>query len=110
MIQNNKAGFDKTVQGIISKCVDEKNGKYVVIYQDSSFYAYNNDTSHIYNSGTTVYVHILKDDFAKTIVGSINKLSSDYINKVDSVDKYDIIGKTVLTLWWRARSLFLFNK
>ena len=29
-----KAGFDKTVQGTISKCVDEKNGKYVVIYQD----------------------------------------------------------------------------
>ena len=95
-----KAGFDKTVQGTISKCVDEKNGKYVVIYQDSSFYAYSNDTSQTYSAGTPVYVHIPKNDFTKTktIVGSVNKLGSDYINKVDSVDKYDIIGNTVLTL------------
>ena len=95
-----KAGFDKTVQGIISKCVDEKNGKYVVIYQDSSFYAYSNDTSQTYSAGTPVYVHIPKNDFTKTktIIGSVNKLGSDYINKVDSIDKYDIIGNSVLTL------------
>lgn len=95
-----KASFDKTIKGTISKCVDRQNGKYVVIYQDSSFYAYSNDTSQVYNAGTPVYVLVPRNDMTqtKTIIGSVNKLGSDYIKTVDSIDKFDIIGNTIATL------------
>lgn len=95
-----KASFDKTIKGTISKCVDKQNGKYVVIYQDSSFYAYSNDTSQVYNAGTPVYVLVPRNDMTqtKTIIGSVNKLGSDYIKTVDSIDKFDIVGNTVATL------------
>ena len=92
------AKFDKTIKGIISKCVDEKNGKYVVIYQDSSFYAYSNDTTQIYNAGTQVYVLIPGNDMTqtKTILGSVNKLGSDYINSIEENNRYDIIGNNIV--------------
>lgn len=95
-----KASFDKTIKGTISKCVDKQNGKYVVIYQDSSFYAYSNDTSQVYNAGTPVYVLVPRNDMTqtKTIIGSVNKLGSDYIKTVDSIDKFDIVGNTVAIL------------
>lgn len=96
----NKASFDKTIKGIISKCVDEKNGKYVVIYQDSSFYAYSTDTSQIYSAGTPVYVLVPRNDMTqtKTIIGSVNKLGSDYINTVESINRYETIGNSIATL------------
>lgn len=95
-----KASFDKTIKGTISKCVDKQNGKYVVIYQDSSFYAYSNDTSQVYNAGTPVYVLVPRNDMTqtKTIIGSVNKLGSDYIKTVDSIDKFDVVGNTVAIL------------
>lgn len=95
-----KASFDKTIKCIISKCIDEKNGKYVVIYQDSSFYAYSNDTTQIYNAGTPVYVLVPGNDMTqtKTILGSVNKLGSDYINTVEEINKYDIIGNNISSL------------
>lgn len=95
-----KASFDKTIRGVISKCVDEKNGKYVVIYQDSSFYAYSTDTSQIYSAGTPVYVLVPRNDMkqTKTIIGSVNKLGSDYINTIESTDRYEVIGNSVATL------------
>lgn len=96
----NKAEFDKTIKGVISKCVDEKNGKYVVIYQDSSFYAYSNDTSQIYSAGTPVYILVPKNDMTqtKTIVGSVNKLGSDYINTVENTNRYETIGNTIASI------------
>ena len=95
-----KASYDKTIKCVVSKCVDEKNGKYVVVYQDSSFYAYSNDTTQKYNTGVPVYVLIPGNDKTqtKTIIGSVNKLGSDYITAVEDSKKYDIIGNSVATL------------
>lgn len=95
-----KASFNKTIRGIISKCIDEKTGKYVVIYQDSSFYAYSNDLNQIYSAGTPVYILIPNNDMAqtKTILGSVNKLGSDYINTIEEINKYDIIGNNILSM------------
>lgn len=92
------ASFDKTIKGIISKCVDEKNGKYVILYQDSSFYAYSNDTTQQYSAGTSVYVLIPGNDMTqtKTILGSVNKLGSDYINTTEQVNRYEIIGNNII--------------
>ena len=96
----NKASFDKTIRGVISKCEDEKNGKYIVIYQDSFFEAYSTDTTQIYNVGTPVYVLVPGNDMrqTKTILGSVNRLDTDYITTIESADNYDIIGNSITTM------------
>ena len=93
-----KASYDKTIKGVISKCMDASLGKYVVNYQDSSFYAYSNDTSQVYNSGTAVYVLVPGNDMmqTKTIIGSVNKLGTDYINLSESSAAYQEIGTSIV--------------
>ena len=95
-----KAEFDKTIKGVVSSCVDEMTGKYIIKYQDSSFYAYSTDTSQKYSKGTYVYVLIPGNDkrSIKTIIGSVNKLGSDYVNIIDEINQYDIIGNSVVSL------------
>jgi hypothetical protein len=70
-----KANYDKTIKGVISKCSDKSLGKYVVKYQDSSFYAYAADTSVTYTAGTSVYVLVPGNDMSqtKTIIGTVDK-------------------------------------
>ncbi len=51
-----RATYDRTLKGVISKCVDEAEGKYVIKYQDSSFYAYGKSGDPVYSNGTYVYV------------------------------------------------------
>lgn len=94
-----KAKYDKTIKGIVSKCTDQSKGEYVIKYQDSSFYAYSNDLEQIYNSGTPVYVLIPGNDMAqtKTIIGSVNKLGSDYITIRDNANDYQIVGNSVVS-------------
>ena len=93
-----RAGYDKTIKAVISKCVDESKGKYVVRYQDSSFYAYSNDLDAIYRGGTSVYVLVPGNDMSqtKTILGSVDKLGSDYITLSDSAAAYQDIGASVV--------------
>ena len=57
-----KASYDKTIQATISKCVDEAMGKYIVKYQNSSFYAYSYNRDVTYSNGTLVYVLVPGND------------------------------------------------
>ena len=94
-----KAGYDKTIKAIVSKCVNESTGKYVVKYQDSTFYAYSNDLDSIYNGGTPVYVLVPGNDMSqtKTILGSVDKLGTEYINISESNAAYQEIGTSIVT-------------
>ena len=56
-----RAGYDKTIKAVVSKCVDESKGKYVVRYQDSSFYALENNI-HVY---LQIYFPPLKGEFVQ---------------------------------------------
>lgn len=94
-----KAGYDKTIKAVISKCVNESTGKYVVRYQDSSFYAYSNDLDSIYSGGTPVYVLVPGNDMSqtKTILGSVDKLGTEYITLSESNAAYQEVGTSVIT-------------
>jgi len=94
-----KAGYDKTIKGIISKCVNESTGKYVVRYQDSTFYAYSNDLDSVYSGGTSVYVLIPGNDMSqtKTILGSVDKLGTEYISLTESNAAYQEVGNSIVT-------------
>lgn len=94
-----RAGYDKTIKAVISKCVNQNTGKYVVKYQDSSFYAYSNDLDSVYNGGTPVYVLVPGNDMSqtKTILGSVDKLGTEYINLSESSSAYQEVGTSVVT-------------
>lgn len=76
-----QAGYDKTVQAVISKCVTASTGKYSVKYQGGSFYAYAQDPGMIYNPNTQVYVLIPENDMSKrkTILGTVDRLGTNFI-------------------------------
>ena len=95
----NKAGYDKTIKAVISKCVNESTGKYVVKYQDSTFYAYSNDLDSVYSGGTPVYVLVPGNDMSqtKTILGSVDKLGTEYITISESDSAYQEIGSSIVT-------------
>jgi len=94
-----KAGYDKTIKAVVSKCVNESTGKYVVKYQDSTFYAYSNDLDSIYSGGTPVYVLVPGNDMSqtKTILGSVDKLGTEYITLSESNAAYQEIGTSIVT-------------
>lgn len=90
-----EAGYDRTIQATIKSCEDESIGKYRVKYQDSLFYAYTNSADVSYGAGTLVYVLVPQNDMTKekTILGSVDKLGSDYFIPTEKADNnYDIIG------------------
>ena len=93
-----KAEYDKTIKGIIVKCVDESQNKYVVKYQDSTFYAYANEGQSIFPDGTLVYILIPGNDMTqrKSIIDSVTNLGEDYIDVVESNDRYDVIGNNII--------------
>lgn len=93
-----KANYDRTIRGVVSKCVDESTGKYVIRYQNSSFYAYGNAGDNIYAGGTPVYVMIPSNDMSqrKTIVGSVSEMGSDYITISESAEGYEVVGNNVI--------------
>lgn len=93
------AGYDKTIKAVISKCVNQNTGKYVVRYQDSSFYAYSNDLDSIYTGGTPVYVLVPGNDMSqtKTILGSVDKLGTEYISLSESSSAYQEVGTSIVT-------------
>ena len=89
-----KAEYDKTIQGTISRCVDKTIGKYIVRYQDSSFYAYSSNTDTTYPAGTSVYVLVPGNDMAKhkTIVGTVDHLGPDYVSIIEGENGYEVTG------------------
>lgn len=88
------AGFDKTVQATIIGCVDEATGKYKVKYQDSSFYAYAQTADMKYITGKSVYVLIPGNNMSsnKTILGTVDKLGTNYVPIVEGDAAYEVIG------------------
>lgn len=92
-----KAGFDKTIQAVIKSCEDKAQGKYLVTYQDSTFYAYSTSPDVRYSSNVAVYVLVPSGDFhnTKTILGTVTKLGEDYITAVEEKNSFDIIGQNM---------------
>lgn len=93
-----KAEFDKTIKATISRCVDATIGKYVIKYQNSSFYAYSTNTDTTYSAGTAVYVLIPGNDMSqeKSIIGTVDKLGTDYISIIEGENGYEVTGVNVI--------------
>ena len=89
--------FDKTVRATIKSIEDASIGKYLVQYQDSSFYAYS-DPDKSYKVGAQVYVEIPSSDFNKTkiIIGSVKKLGTEYLTAVSAEQRMTKIGNNIL--------------
>ena len=89
-----KANYDKTIQGTVSRCVDATIGKYIVKYQDSSFYAYSHNTETTYPSGTSVYVLVPGNDMSKdkSIIGTVDHLGPDYVSIIEGENGYEVTG------------------
>lgn len=89
-----KATFDKTIQGVVSKCEDPTIGKYTIKYQDSSFYAYSTSSEVKYKNGVSVYILVPGNDMSqdKTILGAVEKLGADYAVTAEGDEAYDTIG------------------
>lgn len=89
-----QAGYDKTISAVISRLEDPTSGKYLVKYQDSSFYAYSTNTNISYTSGTNVYVQVHNGDMSsnKTIIGAVKNLGTDFGKNLDTEDHYEEIG------------------
>ena len=90
------AGYDQTIQATIISCEDKTTGCYKVQYQDNIFLAYTADTSVNYSKGNLVYILVPNSNFDnnKTILGSVTKMGSDYIDVTDEKDQYEIIGNS----------------
>lgn len=91
------AGYDRTIQATIISCEDKTTGCYKVQYQDNIFLAYSADTKVKYTKGNLVYILIPNSNFDnnKTILGSVTKMGSDYIDVTDEKDQYEIIGNNI---------------
>lgn len=89
-----KANYDKTIQGTISRCVDATIGRYIVRYQDSSFYAYSHNTETTYPAGTSVYVLVPGNDMSKdkSIIGTVDHLGPDYVSIIEGENGYEVTG------------------
>lgn len=95
-IQN--AGFDRTIQAVVSECTDESIGQYKVRYQDSTFYAYAPNPEDKYSVGAGVYILVQNNDMKKDkfIVGTVDKLGKDYLTVTDESERYEMIGANCL--------------
>ena len=93
-----KANYDKTIQGTISRCVDATIGRYIVRYQDSSFYAYSHNTEITYPAGTSVYVLVPGNDMSKdkSIIGTVDHLGPDYVSIIEGENGYEITGVNII--------------
>lgn len=114
------AGYDKTIQATIIDCVDATIGKYKVQYQDSIFYAYTTNTNTTYTKKSNVYILIPNGDMSKekTIIGSVNRIGTNYISVLETDELYNIQGKNLIKngdVGWelcsyRTATKILYNK
>ena len=90
--------FDRTVQAIISSCVDSAKGKYVIKYQGEYFYAYAAEGTKTYTAGTSVYVHIPGGDSGKqkTILNSVKNTDKDYIDVIDDSERFNKLSPNLI--------------
>lgn len=88
------AQWNQTVKAIIVKAVDLAIGKYLVKYQDSSFYAYSPNINLEYQKGAYVYLLIPNNDMEqdKIILGAVNRESIMRVKTTKNLDKYEIMG------------------
>jgi len=96
----NNANFDKTILATIIKSVDSTLGQYIVKYQDSNFYAYSDNINVTFAKGSKVYVLIPNNDWTrqKTILGSVDQLSDNYIASVETGKIFEAIGNNCITI------------
>ena len=89
-----KAGYDKTIQAQIVSCEDATIGKYRCRYQDSTFYAYTNNSDLSFSKGSYVYILVPGNDFSKekTILGTTDKLGINYISQAEGDQAYEQVG------------------
>lgn len=94
-----RADFDKTIKATIVNCIDETIGQYKVKYQNSTFHAYSNSTEVTYSSGTDVYILIPGNDMSstKTILGSVDKMGTDFVKTLDTEDSFEITGNNCIS-------------
>lgn len=93
-----QASFDKTIQATVVKCVDQTIGKFLVRYQDSTFYAYSSNSEVTYPNGSTVYILIPGNNTEadKTILGTTKKLGINYVATVEDDEAYQIVGNNCI--------------
>lgn len=93
-----RAGYDKTIQAQIISCEDPAIGKYKCRFQDAVFYAYTGNTEITLSNGTYVYILVPENDMAKdkTILGTIDKLGTNYVNTAVGDQAYNIIGNNCI--------------
>ena len=106
-----KAGYDKTIQAQVISCEDATIGKYKCRHQDSTFYAYSNNTDLTYTSGAYVYIHIPGNDMSKqkTILGTTNKLGINYISQAIGDQAYNIVGNNCISLKEEESTFYLYT-
>lgn len=97
LIVNNaveNAKYDRTIQGTIIKCIDPTIGKYKISYQNSTFYAYSNNSEVTYTNGSSVYILVHGNNMnnEKTILGSVEKLGINYAVTPDKNEAFEEIG------------------
>lgn len=93
-----EAGYDKTIQGTIKRCVDESIGKYLINYQDSLLYAYSTNIENQYSPGSMVYILVPQNDMTrdKTILGAVDKTDTSFLFQLDEDEAYNLIGTNAI--------------
>ena len=86
-----KAEYDKTIFGIVKRCIDPEIGKYLIRYQDSEFYAYSINGAS-YQDNTGVYILIPRNDMSK------DKIILSAERRTSSAKKKKSLGKTAINL------------
>lgn len=92
------APYDKTVRATILSCDDESIAKYKVRYQDAIFFAYGSTADVRFSPGSEVYVLIPNNDSTreKTILGSTEKLGTNYVSIISNDILYIPIGSNAV--------------
>lgn len=92
-----KASFDKTIKATIIECTNASKGEYKCRFQDALIYAYSADLTIDYPVDTLVYVLVPRNDMTetKTILGTVDKLGTDYVRTISQISKFDPIGDNV---------------
>ena len=92
------APYDKTIKCTILSCDDESIAKYKVRYQDAIFFAYGSSPDVHFTSGSEVYVLVPGNDQSrdKTIIGSTEKLGTNYISVMGNDILYVPMGNNAV--------------
>lgn len=90
-----KGAYDTTIRAIIIEAADKSVGKYKVSYQGNTFYAYAEGNTN-YRKGTEVFILVPKNDFSeeKRIIGSVSKLTEEYLKVKSYLDIYKPVGSS----------------